>query len=133
MSVSNNALFPRQQRFPVNTVVTSTMWEAHYSTFLTTETHNFLYSTEICYESNVFLHLYQAIMESRSGGIAPRILNLRTSWRWAVSFTSRPLYPWKPLGKKLGGPQNLSGRGGSEEKKSPRPCRETNPFFQLVA
>jgi len=28
-----------------------------------------------------------------SGGIAPRILDHRTRWRWAVSFTSRPLYP----------------------------------------
>jgi len=28
-----------------------------------------------------------------SGGIAPCILNLRTRWRWVVSFTSWPLYP----------------------------------------
>jgi hypothetical protein len=28
-----------------------------------------------------------------SGGIAPRILNLGTRWRWVVSFTPRPLYP----------------------------------------
>jgi len=28
-----------------------------------------------------------------SGGIAPRILNLSTKWRWVVSFTPRPLYP----------------------------------------
>jgi len=25
------------------------------------------------------------------GGIAPRILNLGTRWRWVVSFTLRPL------------------------------------------
>ena len=29
----------------------------------------------------------------RSGGIAPRILNLVTRVRWVVSFTPRPLYP----------------------------------------
>jgi hypothetical protein len=28
-----------------------------------------------------------------SGGTALRILNLGTKWRWAVSFTPRPLYP----------------------------------------
>jgi hypothetical protein len=27
-----------------------------------------------------------------SGGIAPRILDLLTRWRWVVSFTTRPLY-----------------------------------------
>jgi hypothetical protein len=30
-----------------------------------------------------------------SGGIAPRILELDTRWRWVVSFTPRPLYPRK--------------------------------------
>jgi hypothetical protein len=38
----------------------------------------------------------------RSGGIAPRILDLGTRWRWVVSFTPRLLYPqgkspWFPL------------------------------------
>jgi hypothetical protein len=33
-----------------------------------------------------------------SGGIAPRIFDLGTLWRWVVSFTTRPLYPreWSP-------------------------------------
>jgi hypothetical protein len=31
----------------------------------------------------------------RSGGIAPRVLNLRAKWRWVVSFTLRSLYLWK--------------------------------------
>jgi hypothetical protein len=44
-----------------------------------------------------------------SGGIAPRILDLGTRWRWVVSFTPRPLYHqgksrWYPLNKRLGGP-----------------------------
>jgi len=29
-----------------------------------------------------------------SGDIAPRILKLGTRWRWVVSFTLQPLYPW---------------------------------------
>jgi hypothetical protein len=36
-----------------------------------------------------------------SGGIAPRILNLGTRWRWVVSFTTRPLspkFPWYIFG-----------------------------------
>jgi len=43
------------------------------------------------------------------GGIASRIRNLGTRWRWAVNFTPRPLYPQYPLDRKLGGPQSRSG------------------------
>jgi hypothetical protein len=44
-----------------------------------------------------------------SGGIAPRILNLGTRWRWVVSFTPKPLYPQGkrpcyPLDRRLGVP-----------------------------
>jgi hypothetical protein len=51
-----------------------------------------------------------------SGGIAPRILDLGTRWRWMVNFTARPLYPQAkspryPLDERLGGPQSRSGRG----------------------
>jgi hypothetical protein len=47
-----------------------------------------------------------------------------------VSFTLRPLYPqgnspWYPLDRRLGGPQNRSGRGG-EEKNSQPPAGEGN-------
>jgi hypothetical protein len=47
-----------------------------------------------------------------SGGMAPRILNLSTKWRWVVSFTPRPLYcrgksPRHPLDRRLDGPQSL--------------------------
>jgi hypothetical protein len=47
----------------------------------------------------------------RSGGIAPRILDLGTRWRWVVSFTPWPIYPqgkkpWYPLDRRLGGPQS---------------------------
>jgi hypothetical protein len=40
-----------------------------------------------------------------SGCIAPQFLDLGTSWRWVVSFTTLPLYPRCPLDK-LGGPQS---------------------------
>jgi hypothetical protein len=41
-------------------------------------------------------------------------------WRWVVSFTPLPLYswgrsPWYPLDRRLGGPQNQSGRCGEEK------------------
>jgi hypothetical protein len=64
-----------------------------------------------------------------SGGIAPRILDLGTRWRWVVSFTPRPLYhqgksPWYPLDRRLGRPQSRSGGGG--EEKIPSLRRESN-------
>jgi hypothetical protein len=47
-----------------------------------------------------------------SGGTAPHILNLGTSWRWVVSFTPRPLYlrgksPQYHLYRSSGGLQSL--------------------------
>jgi hypothetical protein len=47
-------------------------------------------------------------------------LDLGTSWRWAVSFIPRPLYPRgkslrHPLGRRLGGPRIPSGRRGKEK------------------
>jgi hypothetical protein len=61
-----------------------------------------------------------------SGGIAPRILDLGTRWRWVASLTSRPLYPqgkspWYPLDKRLGGPQSRSGCDGEEKNSQPPP------------
>jgi hypothetical protein len=59
-------------------------------------------------------------------GIAPRILDLGTRWRWVVSFTPRPLYlpgknPLYPLDRRLGGPHSRSGRGGEEKNSQPPP------------
>jgi hypothetical protein len=59
-----------------------------------------------------------------SGGIAPRILDLGTRWRWVVSFTFQPLCPQGkslcyPLDRRLSGPQNHSGRGGEEKNSLP--------------
>jgi hypothetical protein len=68
-----------------------------------------------------------------SGSIAPCNLNLGTRWRWVVSFTPRPLYPWGkspwyPFNCRLGGLQSRSGRGGENKKKSHHClCRELNP------
>jgi hypothetical protein len=63
-----------------------------------------------------------------SGGIAPRIINLGTRWRWVVSSKPRPLYPQGkrpryPLDRGLGGPRNRSGRGGEDKEIA---CWETN-------
>jgi hypothetical protein len=61
-----------------------------------------------------------------NGGIAPRILDLGTRWRWVVSYTPLPLYsqgqsPLYPLVRRLGGPQRRSGHGG-EETNPPVPA-----------
>jgi hypothetical protein len=68
-----------------------------------------------------------------SGGIGPRLLDLGNRWRWAVSFTPRPLYcqgksPWYPLSSRLGEPQSRSGRGGDEEKNPSLPLLGTEPW-----
>jgi hypothetical protein len=47
-------------------------------------------------------------------------LDLGTRWRWMVSLTSLLFYPQGksqqyPLGRRLGGPQNLSGLCGEEK------------------
>jgi hypothetical protein len=55
-----------------------------------------------------------------SGCIDPRILDLGINWRWAVSFTDRPLYPRGKssrysLNRRLDGDQNRSGQNGEEK------------------
>jgi hypothetical protein len=56
--------------------------------------------------------------------IDTHFLDLDTSCRWVVSFTSRPLYPRGkspryPLLRRLGGPQSRSGRRGEEKILDP--------------
>jgi hypothetical protein len=58
------------------------------------------------------------------------IVDFGTSWRWVVSFTSRPLYPqgkslWYPSDRWLGGPQILSV--AVVKRKIPSPYRDWNP------
>jgi hypothetical protein len=72
-----------------------------------------------------------------SGGIALRILDLVTIWRWVVSLTPRPLYPqgkspWYPLDRRLGKPQSQSGHGGEKKNSKPLPGLEP-PIMQPVA
>jgi hypothetical protein len=50
------------------------------------------------------------------------VLDLGTRWRWAVSFTPRPLYlqgksPQYPLHRRLGGVQSRSGSGGEKNSQ----------------
>jgi hypothetical protein len=72
-----------------------------------------------------------------SGGIAPRIIDLGTIWRWVASFTPQPLYPqgkspWYPLDRRLGGSQRRSGRGVEEENSEPLPGLEP-PIIQPIS
>jgi hypothetical protein len=64
--------------------------------------------------------------------IDPRIPDLGISWRLVVTFTPRPLYPrtkspWYPLDRRLGGPQNRSGRLGEEKNLAPTGTRTPTP------
>jgi hypothetical protein len=75
-----------------------------------------------------------------SGGIAPHILDLGTRWRWAVSYTPRPLYPQRKsrsylLDRSLGGPQSRSGHGGEEKNSQPLPGlepRSSSPYPSAI-
>jgi hypothetical protein len=70
------------------------------------------------------------------GGIAPRILDLSTRWRWVGSFTPGPLHPqgkstWYPLDRRLSGPQSRSGHGGEEKNSQPPPGIEPYTQWQI--
>jgi hypothetical protein len=76
-----------------------------------------------------FLH-HEGVLEN--GCIDPRIPDLGTSWRWVVSFIPRPLYPRGkspryPLDRRLGGPQNRSGRRGREKNRAHNGTRTPTP------
>jgi hypothetical protein len=67
-----------------------------------------------------------------SGCIDPYFIDLSTSWRWVVSFTSRPLYPqgdrpWYRLDRRLSGPQSWSGQRGEENILDPTWTWTLNP------
>jgi hypothetical protein len=85
------------------------------------------------------LHLLSTIPWRCSGGegIALRILDLSTRWRWVVSFTLRPHYPQGKspcyaLDRRLGELQSRSGHGGEEKNSQPIPGLEPL-LFQPVA
>jgi hypothetical protein len=65
-----------------------------------------------------------------SGGIALRILDLATRWRWMVSFTPRPLYPREraPGTHWIRGWVGLrAGLNAMVCRKIPSPCPDSNP------
>jgi hypothetical protein len=69
------------------------------------------------------------------GGIAPRILDLGTRWRWVVSFTTRPLYPRErsPGTHLIGswvGPRAV--RKAVVKRKIRSPSRKSNPRTPIV-
>jgi len=59
-----------------------------------------------------------------SGGIVPSILNIGARWKWEVSSTPRPFYPWgkiprQPLDRRFGGSQSRPGRDVEEKNSQP--------------
>jgi hypothetical protein len=70
-----------------------------------------------------------------SGGIAPRILNLDTRWRWVVSIVPWPLHPRRetlyPLDRRLGGPR--AGFDAMAKTKTPALLGNRSPVVQSVA
>jgi hypothetical protein len=69
------------------------------------------------------------------GGIATRILDLGTRWRWVVSFTHLPPYPqgkslWYPLDGRLVAPRAVLN--AMVRKTIPSPRRESNPRTPIV-
>jgi hypothetical protein len=70
-----------------------------------------------------------------SEGIAPRILDPRTRWRWVVNFTLRPLYPQE----RVPGTHLIRGWVGPiavldavVKRKITSSCRESNPRTPIV-
>jgi hypothetical protein len=65
-----------------------------------------------------------------NGGIAPRILDLGTRWRWVFSFMPRPLTPRERAPGthwiiRWVGPG--AGLDAVVKRKIPSPCRDSNP------
>jgi len=73
-----------------------------------------------------------------SGGMAPRILNLGSTWSWAVGFRHRSLYlrgksPQCTLCKRLHEPQSWSGRSCEKKESHHCPWRGSNPSRSLIS
>jgi hypothetical protein len=70
-----------------------------------------------------------------SEGIALRILDLGTKWKFVVSFTPRPLYPQGrspryQFDRRLGGPRAVLD--AAVKRKIPSHRRESNPRIPIV-
>jgi hypothetical protein len=64
-----------------------------------------------------------------SGCIDPRFLDLGSSWKWVISFTSRPLYARYPLDRRLGGPQNRPGQHREVKILAPIGAQTPTPWL----
>jgi hypothetical protein len=69
-----------------------------------------------------------------SGGIAPRILDLGTRFKWMVRFTPRPgrftsqgKSSWYPLDRRLDGPQSHFELCGEEKNSQGREADHSHP------
>jgi hypothetical protein len=62
-----------------------------------------------------------------TGCIKPHIPDLDTNWRWAVSFTPRPLFPLRFLDRRLSGPQNQYWRRVEDNIFDPAGIRNKFP------
>jgi hypothetical protein len=89
---------------------------------------------EIKLKLSVCLIKHHAIKTMRNWGITPRILNLRTRWKWVASFMPRPLYP---RGKNLWVPtdgcmDHKSGLDAVAKRKMSAPSGNRTPVVQPV-
>jgi hypothetical protein len=67
-------------------------WNWIYSFHFILRMENIYYHNKLLIVSPVFNCAPRHADIWRSGGIAPQI-NLRTKWRWVISFTPQPFYP----------------------------------------
>jgi hypothetical protein len=113
---SSHQLYRREQRTekPLSSIAAGTPNPRQSSPQVTipTELSQFPYKNTMKVKWSLCLTMPWTLMAS--GCIDSRFHDLDTSWKWAVSFTSWPLYqvgksplPY-PLDKRLGGSQNLS-------------------------
>jgi hypothetical protein len=66
-----------------------------------------------------------------NGSIDPRFLDHGTRWKWVANFTPLPLYP---LDRRLGEPQNRSGRCEEKNIAKSNPGRPaSSPFVHLLS
>jgi len=74
----------------------------------------------------LWLTMYHTMKTYPSLNQAPRREDVAGEWRWVVSFTPRPSYPYGrspryPVDRTLGGAQSRSGYGGEEKNDQPPP------------
>ena len=86
---------------------------------------------------NVSIRMYRRAYRG-NGGIAPRSLKLGTSWRWLVTMTPRPLYPWRkrflyPLNRRrVGEPQRRCRTFGEQINLFYVPGLEPRAVYPVV-